>query len=453
MSKWLYGVVLFAPGCIIVEDDSKPTDTGGPTTGDDDDDTGTPPDPLDIDDDGDGVSENDGDCNDTDPAINPSALEICDTIDNNCNSATDDEAAATLNGANHATIDEAVAAAVADEVIEVCPGDWPVTSLNPAVSITLHSVSGVDVTSLHEETGLAVIALTDANTLTIDGITLTGAVNAAVDLQDTSSLSLKNSRVTANGRGINILGNNVTLSIESSTIDANDAGNGDGGGIAAEGGFTISLVDSSIAGNNAANGGGIFGRVLFGIGTIDLVTSTVESNTANVGGGAVLQNVTLTGDVSSSFTGNTASLAGGGVAMYRSSIASVLVSTNDAPAGGGVAALYDPDFLLAPLLNPMLGVVIDSNTADLGAGIWIDDGETASVDAYSAVTLNTAATNGGGAYLDGDDSVFDSFGANFGDPKLGNDNTPEDIYAAGSSFTYLPGDVFSCTGSGGCTGP
>ncbi len=34
--------------------------------------------------DGDGYSENEGDCDDTDPAINPDAQEACDGVDNNC---------------------------------------------------------------------------------------------------------------------------------------------------------------------------------------------------------------------------------------------------------------------------------------------------------------------------------------------------------------------------------
>jgi Protein of unknown function (DUF1566)/Putative metal-binding motif len=48
-----------------------------------DDDSGLSP--LDIDNDGDGITENQGDCNDTDAAINPNAPEICgDGIDQDC---------------------------------------------------------------------------------------------------------------------------------------------------------------------------------------------------------------------------------------------------------------------------------------------------------------------------------------------------------------------------------
>ena len=49
-----------------------------------------------IDNDGDGFSENQGDCNDNNPAINPNALENCDGIDNNCNGSVDENAAESM---------------------------------------------------------------------------------------------------------------------------------------------------------------------------------------------------------------------------------------------------------------------------------------------------------------------------------------------------------------------
>lgn len=47
-------------------------------------------DPLDVDDDGDGYSENEGDCNDASEDIGPSATEVCDETDNDCDGAVDD---------------------------------------------------------------------------------------------------------------------------------------------------------------------------------------------------------------------------------------------------------------------------------------------------------------------------------------------------------------------------
>jgi hypothetical protein len=444
MTRWMWGAVVLASGCVIVEDDDKTgTDTGGTTdTGDT-----TIPDP---DDDGDGVTVGNGDCNDQDPLINPNALEACDTIDNNCNDAIDDEAAVTLNGTNYATVDEAIAAAVDGDTLEACPGTWTVTSLVVNNGITLHAVSGRDVTTLSEVAGAAIATVGGTGALTIDGFTLTGSVGSAFVLNESATLNLKNSRVTANGRGIELVGDpSVTVAIEGTDIDNNAAGNGDGGAILAEGSFDITLAQSNISANTAANGGGIFARVVFGLGSINLIESNIDGNAASIGGGVVLQNVPLAGDGLSGITNNTADTAGGGVAMYKGALDNILVSTNDAPQGGGVAALFDTDFILAPLDNPLTAVIVDSNTASLGAGIWVDDDEPMTLDAASAVTVNTAAETGGGAYLDGNNSTLESAGADFGAAGV-NDNAPDDIFTGAGVFTFEPGAVFSCDGNAGC---
>lgn len=51
-------------------------------------DTDSPP--SDMDEDGDGQSVEDGDCDDTNPEINGSAIEVCDLTDNNCNGEVDE---------------------------------------------------------------------------------------------------------------------------------------------------------------------------------------------------------------------------------------------------------------------------------------------------------------------------------------------------------------------------
>jgi hypothetical protein len=276
-------------------------------------------------------------------------------------------------------------------------------------------------------------------------------VGSAFVLNDSATLNLANSRVTANGRGIEIVGDpSVTVALTGTDIDNNNAGNEDGGGILAQGMFAISLAQSNISTNSAANGGGIFASVGFAAApTIQLTESNITGNAASLGGGVVLQNVRLAGDGLSSITGNTADTAGGGVALNRGGLESILVSGNDAPQGGGVAALYDVFFISAPEGNDMIGVIIDSNTAQLGAGIWVDDDEPFALDATSAVTVNIAVESGGGAYLDGNDSVLTSDGADFGAADV-NDNNPDDVYTGAGAFTFEPGAIFTCDGNSGC---
>ncbi len=78
------------------------------STGDDDGDGGPNADagPLDIDDDNDGYTENEGDCDDGNPAIGPSVTEVCDNgVDDNCDGSLDAEDYDCLPPCDKAAID------------------------------------------------------------------------------------------------------------------------------------------------------------------------------------------------------------------------------------------------------------------------------------------------------------------------------------------------------------
>lgn len=78
------------------EDTGEPVDTVEDSGEPDPPDTGDPPSEEDTaeesDDDLDGVSVEAGDCDDSNPAMHPGAIEICDGVDNNCDGSIDDDA-------------------------------------------------------------------------------------------------------------------------------------------------------------------------------------------------------------------------------------------------------------------------------------------------------------------------------------------------------------------------
>ncbi len=104
--SWIPLLLLPLCGCDLdvastvteVPDDSGDPSTDDPSVDDTADtagggeDTDTNVDPFDRDDDGDGWSENDGDCDDGDPAINPDQDDSCDGEDNDCDGDYEEDA-------------------------------------------------------------------------------------------------------------------------------------------------------------------------------------------------------------------------------------------------------------------------------------------------------------------------------------------------------------------------
>src|SRR5205823_3890861 len=146
-------------------------------------------------------------------------------------------------------------------------------------------------------------------------------------------------------------------------------GTQNGGGIRDLAGKSLQLVNVTLSGNSANNGGGLYADTPGGD-TLNLNIVTASGNTASAGGGgidveggiqATLNRLTVkanhardggglaaflksgaTGSVvqlgaNSSIASNTASGAGGGMDVGRTSAALVTVSGNTAANGGGVA--------------------------------------------------------------------------------------------------------------------
>lgn len=139
-------------------------------------------------------------------------------------------------------------------------------------------------------------------------------------------------------------GSSPTVSIINSTFSGNSATYGgaidlNGPGFYAQQGCVMTIADSTITGNGATSeGGGISNR-----GRLTLTTSTLSANESGNGGG--IHNIGTMAIANSTISGNSASGEGGGVKSYGPSaiiapgilsITNTTISGNSAGAGGGL---------------------------------------------------------------------------------------------------------------------
>lgn len=246
---------------------------------------------------------------------------------------------------------------------------------------------------------------------------ITANSNAVVAI---SGLTLTRGFDPANGSGgaINV-SSGATLKLTDAAI-TNSRSNSNGGGLFLTGDFAI--AGSTISGNTAISGAGVYqssSGPFSGAGTI--ADTTISGNqatlnpTLSVGGGVRTSAGSLTIE-RSSLSGNTATVAGGGVwanNKYGLTVNNSTISGNSSAAGGGM-------FLSAnsPKYAPMriAETTVSGNTAAHGAGIDVRNirGGNKVAIARSTISGNDGGPGswGGGIlvddYITGAVSVVDS---------------------------------------------
>ncbi len=196
---------------------------------------------------------------------------------------------------------------------------------------------------------------TDSTTVTIAGVTLTGAALPAGPFG------------AGAGGAIVMLGG--TLTISDSAIRGNTAGR-QGGGIA-QGGGTLTIQRSTISGNQAASYGG--GLDLEG-GAATLVDTTIDGNHSDLNGGAFdqdLETVSLTNDTITHNSSGAGTDFSGGISNSggtTTSARNTLVALNTTPSG------------MRDCVNPLtsLGHDIDSDGSCFAPG----DGDATVLDPH-----------------------------------------------------------------------
>ena len=245
---------------------------------------------------------------------------------------------------------------------------------------------------------------TEEGTLTLSNSTFTnnqsaedgGAVFNYAGTADISGSTFNKNSATGRGGGVENTGRSIfgpapqgVMTVESSTFTNNSAA--DGGGVDNKRDSQLTITGSTISKNSATDSGGGLGDSEtdgFGPGLLTIVDTTVSHNTAvNHGGGIDVEGTELN-VIASTISGNQAA-TGAGIANGNGAFAlleNVTIAGNVATnQGGGLEAADGSD---ADLIN----VTIAYNTAASGGGIDVAAGGTVGLG-NTLVAKNTAPTN------------------------------------------------------------
>jgi predicted outer membrane repeat protein len=374
-----------------------------------------------------GWAEEGGDCDDQDPARSPDAPELCNGVDDDCNPTTAE--VANIGGADFATVAEAIEAAVDGEVVTVCAGEHALTNVVVSADLTLVGVTGEPADVVLEASEPGVMITVEAGTLVLQDLTLSGAHNGeaygypvsggavTVELEDEADVIVRHSvfednetqygasciygRVSSiedslfrrnSGYGVGcIYVGEGELAISGSTFEENE------GSIAALNSWVPTTVtDSTFQGNDSAYGGA------FDYKGEELVLSgvTFQDNQGSSGGALTISPnlgpVAVIADSATTFTGNTASVAGGAVyisAYQPGSWSGGSFVGNSSPEGGAIAITAQEGF-------EMSDVSVEGNQAtSWGGGITVvvfsDSSEDVVTVRDSSLVGNSAPQGGG----------------------------------------------------------
>lgn len=340
-----------------------------------------------------GLSVNAQDCNDTEASINPTAEEICDGKDNNCNAQSDEDAdgdtwlpcpasavGTTEKGGDcdnlRPDIHPETPEIWGDGLDQDCDG-----TIDADRYVSTDGTSPEPQKPLTASIQEAIVAAAPGDVIAIapgeyrESLELLGQDITLIGMGDASAIV-----VNAQGVGSGLLvrrGETVASRISNLTFtggvgtDAAFCGTGISGSGPNGGGICIqssspTLTNLIITGNTARDGGGIH----VSAGSPTFHTLRIAHNDASGDGGGIYLYAAAPSATDLLVTGNSATQNGGGMLLFTSAPHTAThwnISGNSAQNGGGLALRVDSDGTFSHLL-------IQNNTATNDAGgIWVDD--------------------------------------------------------------------------------
>jgi len=375
------------------------------------------------------------DCDDTTVLVNPSADEICDWLDNDCDGAVDDAdtdlpADADNDGVPHcgdcddsdasvfsgaagvtdvpgdfATIQGAINAAASGDTICVAVGTYAeaLDFGGKAVLVTGSHAAVVDATGLGMaltfDSGEGPDSEVRGLSLTNGSSTYGGGIYITDSSPTVTGTRVHDNLATYDGGGIYVAGPSSVVTLDGVILTSNVAYWGNGGGLFIWDGAVVSLDDALLRHNECSStycdGGGAH---VDDDSVLDVAGTVFRENRADERGGGLYYRYATGTVTDSEFIANWVDgdtpYGGGLMADYYSVVdmSGLVVQDNSAYWGGGLVVMYSD--------STLHGATISGNVANASAGAW--NYESSSVWTGLLVTDNHAvATSGGGISFGG----------------------------------------------------